>query len=407
MPAGVAAVCAVAYSNPYTASESYEDMFLADFLDDLLPKLASRRLSGNAAKDAVVHEFGLMLPLMQKWCQRILLKNLRCGVQGTTVNKVWPDTIKEFTVALAKTLETSHDRVTGIKIVDTVNYPVRVEPKLDGLRCIALKQNGIVTMFTRNGTELDTLPRIKATLEKAEYDNIVLDGEAMGEDWNESAAVLMSKKSKKDDSNIVYNVFDAVPLETWVSQTPDVNDPYSDRLKRVEDVVRVAGTPNIVRQVVGYTVNTEAELLEIYQRCINEAFEGVMLKNIEAPYIFKRSDAILKMKPVATYEGVVVGWYKGKLGTKREDVFGGFNMLLSNGVVTNVGGGFNDKLKAEIQLVGPDSYVGKVIEVEGQPDPTPGGLTKDGKIRFPTFCRFRDDSDVDPLILLAYENYKR
>jgi ATP-dependent DNA ligase len=261
-------------------------------------------------------------------------------------------------------------------------------------------------MFTRNGTELDTLPTIKAVLEAAtHYDNVVLDGEAMGADWNESASVVMSRKFAKDDSNIVYHVFDAVPLSDWTGQRVNLNLPYSNRLKLVEGVMAAVGV-GPVQQVQGVTVNSDEELLTYYGFTTQKGYEGIMLKDLSAAYAYKRSDAVQKLKPVTTFEGVIVGWYEGQRGSKREGMFGGFNVVLPNGVITRVGGGFTDALRAEVQLLGPDTFCGRIIEVEGQPDPlTKNGLTVDGKIRFPVFSRYRDPSDVDPRVIDAGRQY--
>ena len=100
-----------------------------------------------------------------------------------------------------------------------------------------------------------------------------------------------------------------------------------------------------------------------------------------------------------TFEGVVVGHYEGNRGTKREGLWGGFEVKLPNNIVTRVGGGFTDKLKSEINL-DPNAWIGRVVEVEGQPDPLTGdGLTKDGRVRFPVFIRERDIRDVDQNLL--------
>ena len=132
-----------------------------------------------------------------------------------------------------------------------------------------------------------------------------------------------------------------------------------------------------------------------------------MLKKLNSPYVFKRSDAVLKLKPVTTYEGVIVGHYEGGRGTKREGMWGGFEVLMPNEVITRVGGGFTDRLKAEIGI-DPELWIGRIIEVEGQPDPlTTDGLTRDGKIRFPVFIRERDSSDVDSKVTEAYDVYKK
>jgi NUMOD3 motif len=108
-----------------------------------------------------------------------------------------------------------------------------------------------------------------------------------------------------------------------------------------------------------------------------------------------------------TYEGVIVGHYEGNRGTKREGMWGGFQVLMPNGVVTKCGGGFNDKQRAEIGI-DPDSWIGRIVELEGQPDPlTPDGLTADGRIRFPVFIRERDPRDVDQKVLEAYMTWKK
>jgi DNA ligase 1 len=391
-----------------------DDEVILDFLDGLLPLLAARKITGNDAKSCVTDAFERMSDLQQKWCQRIILKNLRVGLQESSVNKVWPGTLNSFAVALAKTLKSDFVLDVGIKLLEPVKYPVRVEPKLDGLRCIAVKKDGVVTFYTRNGTVLESMPKIKAALEAAKYDNIVLDGEGMAADWNESASVMMSgrgsnKDHKKDDSNLYYNVFDAMPLSDWVSQVSTMQ--YAARCKLVTEVVlkcvtfdMQAGEPARVRQVPHIMAKDEEQLKTFFAKCLDDGFEGVMLKTLDTPYVWDRSKNIMKLKPVITYEGVIVGNYEGRRGTKREGQFGGFYVMLPNHIITRVGGGFNDALRATIKLEDPDSWNGKIVECEAQPDPlTKDGLTEDGKMRFPVYCRNRDKSDVDPSVPATYK----
>lgn len=375
-----------------------DDACVGTFIDTITDRLATREVTGNEAKDLVVRLFAAMDERQQKWCMRILLHNLRCGIQVSTVDKVWPGLIKPFTVALAGTLKSQFTRGKGIELLEPVSYPVRVEPKLDGFRCVAVKQAGVVTFFTRNGTVMETLPRTKAALEAAPYDDVVLDGEAMGSDWNESASVLMSKKTKKDDANITYNVFDAIPLADWQAQETAL--AYADRCVLAADIVgqvdRLFGHASPVRLVDHITAKDEQELTRYFARCMDAGFEGVMLKRTDTPYEWDRGRNILKLKPCVTYEGPIVGWYEGRRGTKREGQFGGFYVLLPNRIITRVGGGFSDKLRAEIQLEGADSWRGDIAECEAQPDPfTPDGLSADGKMRFPVYVRKRNVVDVD------------
>jgi len=379
-----------------------DDEVVEDFLTFVTTSLATRSVTGNAAKDAVVSFFTRLSLVQQKWCLRILLKNLRCGVQATTVNKVWPGSIIGFSVQLAESLKTRHESGKGIIIEDFVSYPVRVEPKLDGLRCVAVKVDGDVTMFTRSGNVLETLPRIKKILEDSPWDNFVLDAEIMGADWNESASIVMSHKKGKDDSSMVLHVFDAMPFIDWKDQAGSME--LFERVELVEELVSQVNNSSVV-QVEGIVAKNEKELIEYYSKCTDGGYEGIMLKSLNANYVFKRSESVKKMKPTSTYEGVVVDNYLGNRGSKREGMWGGFEVVLPNGIVTRVGGGFTDKLKAEIG-VDPDVWIGRVIEMEGQPDPLTGdGLTKDGKVRFPVFVRERDRSDVDQKVISAGEKY--
>lgn len=377
------------------SNSSYDEQ-LRNFLVFIATKLATRELTGNAAKQAVSDMISNMSPKCSKWAQRILLRNLRCGVQDSSVNKVWPKLVVKFSCALAQTIDATVTE-NDFDLRQQLVFPVRVEPKLDGLRCIVIKRAGTVTAYTRNGTVLDTIPKILSAIENASIDNVVLDGECMGEDWNESASVLMSSKNKKDDSNIGYYVFDAMSIEEWLASKSKL--PLSKRVELVDDLVKKINNEK-VSQVSGITVKSVDELREVYEACLDEGYEGVMIKDLSVEYLFKRSDALLKLKPVATYEGVIVSSFNGRDNTRLANKFCGFNILLQNGVVSEVGGGFSDVLRAEIALNGVDSYIGKIVEAEGQPP-----LTKDGKIRFPVFLRFREESDVDPAVIEAFNAF--
>ena len=375
----------------FFGSHGHEDAMLDAFMD-LLDLLNDRKMTGSKARGAVEGSISVFDDLGKKWAERLLWRNLRCGVSATTINKIWPGSVVPFAVALAETLTTAG--VNGdFTITDPIKYPVRVEAKLDGLRCIAVKHNGEVSMFTRSGTLLETLPRIKAAIESLPLDNFVLDGEAMAASWEDSASVMMSSKTKKDDSDMCYHAFDLVWFTDWQAQSTKL--AYAQRLALLEPVIFSSGESSPFRLVKSKTCANETELREFYSECLDEGYEGVMLKDTAAPYRWKRSDAILKLKPVCTVDLVIIGHYDGNIGSKHEGHWGGFKAMAVNGVVTNVGGGFNDKVRAEIKATGPAAFIGRIIECEYQPDPlTSDGFTSDGKLRFPVFSRFRDIDDV-------------
>lgn len=203
---------------------------------------------------------------------------------------------------------------------------------------------------------------------------------------------------------IKFHVFDAMHFDDW--RTQDNSTELMDRVDLVTDLVTQVAHTNVVA-VSGRTVRKESELMKFYSGVMSKGYEGIMLKDLHAPYRFKRSGAVLKLKPCVTYEGVVVGHYEGNRGSKREGMWGGFQVMMPNGVVTKVGGGFTDKLKSEINL-DPDAWIGRIVELEGQPDPlTTDGLTSDGRIRFPVYVRERDLRDVSPDLAKLAKTYRK
>lgn len=365
----------------------------------LLLSLSRREITGNAARLAVEGFLAHSTAQEQKWMERILLKNLRCGVQDSTVGKTWPDLLPSFSVQLAHVLQMTLDKENKhVTSVDTpLTYPICFEPKLDGFRLVAMKLGGVVKLFTRNGNELDTLPELAKILEAAVYDDFVLDGEIFGTDWSVSASVVLSEKNLKDETLLNYYVFDAVPSMDWTKQECSI--PYEERRKKLSEILTAIRNPRI-QPVLGKDVESEAEMIELYEHFLAEGWEGGMVKELTGTYDFKRSSSILKMKPISTHEGVVTGWYEGKSNSKFEGLFGGFNVLLPNGVTTRVGGGFKEVQRQEFFDNGPNSYKGRIVEVAGQL------LTDDGKIRFPRFKRFRDVRDVDPAVQALVEQVK-
>ena len=382
-----------------------DDTALTKFIA-LLEQLNDRVYTGNAAKKELDGVFYWMTARQQKWCERIIRRNLRVGVQGSTTEKVWPELVRKFNVALAGKLQVKFDKERGLQITSKLNYPVIVDTKLDGLRCIAVKHEGKVTLYTRNGKEIVTCQRVREAIEKAPIDNAVLDGEMLGSaegDWNAANSVVMSSKNVKDDSETTYNVFDCMGFQDWTAQKNEM--PYADRLSHLELVVGYINSKH-VKQVEPHYVNSDEKLLELYSYFLSKGHEGLMVKDPTSPYVFDRSDAVMKLKPSMTWEGVIVGWYNGRKGTSREAGLGGFEVVFESGVVTRIGSG---SMKADFQsevMLDPESFIGKIVEVEGQPDiATKTGFTVDGRIRFPRLKRMRDKADVDPRILEVGRKY--
>ncbi len=103
--------------------------------------------------------------------------------------------------------------------------------------------------------------------------------------------------------------------------------------------------------------------------------EGLMLRRAESRHRGGRSDDLLKYKPVADADAVVVGHNPGK--GKYAGLIGSLRVRAEDGTVFAVGSGLSDALRRN------PPPVGTTITYKYQ------GLTKNGIPRFPVFLRLR------------------
>ena len=92
-----------------------------------------------------------------------------------------------------------------------IKFPCFVQPKLDGVRCVAVKGE----LFSRYGNVFPTLSHIKKDLLK-NTDNLLLDGELFTDDiYFEKIVGFVKKKNKTPEEEerslrIYLNVFDYI-----------------------------------------------------------------------------------------------------------------------------------------------------------------------------------------------------
>jgi ATP-dependent DNA ligase len=142
---------------------------------------------------------------------------------------------------------------------------------------------------------------------------------------------------------------------------------------------------------------------EYYYRILSNGGEGVVLKNLDSPYLQgeRKKDIWLKMKKSRTYDVVITGFSQPE--QYSEDVSGKqiINKYYAKkwigaiefgvykyGKLEFLGktSGMDESLREKMSLR-PNDYTLRVIEIEGQE------LTADGKIRHPRFLRLRDDKN--------------
>lgn len=371
-----------------------------DEFAELIDDLGERRITGNAARDAIndisyrfdSEEWNLFLA-------PILRRDMRCGVSTTTINKIVKKTEYEIPVFSCQLATNSEGRpeMKGVK---------RLEPKLDGVRVLMVvgfpDYGGInIVCYSRNGKIFENFRHIEEQIEdyalklleaaKVPTDGFVLDGEVVGNSFQELMRQARRKEDVQNDDS-VFHVFDVIPVQDflrgyWNSQLSkrlailEKMKPYIDQMANVELL------PHI--QVDLDTEEGQQALHKYAQDMVAAGYEGIMIKDLDAPYECSRSKFWLKWKPTITVDLQVIGVEEGTGRNK-----GRLGALVCAGndhgkdIVVNAGSGFSDGDR--MKLWEDRNFVfGRTVEIMAD------AITQnqDGtySLRFPRFVRFRDD----------------
>lgn len=362
-------------------------------------RLSNRELTGNTARSAVDAMMNTATRSQWNgWYRRILIKDLRCGVSEKTINKVVGKKNKKYSVPVFE-CQLAHDsanhenKVTGKKLI---------EVKLDGVRVITIAYpDGRVDQFSRNGKELVNFPHIAAQLSEVAkgFDMpYVLDGEVMSSSFQDLMKQVHRKSDVQSQDAILY-LFDIMPLVDFQKGFSNLLQTERSGLLQSWYELEEENLPN-VRVLENELVDLDtdagkARFSEINRDAIDNGYEGIMIKDIDAPYECKRSTAWLKLKPfievsltvAAVEEGT--GRNVGKLGALvcegKDD-----GKLIS----VNVGSGFSDSNRDDY-WTSREEVVGKVVEVRA--DAITQNQDGSYSLRFPRFIRFRGFKDGEKI----------
>ncbi len=367
----------------------------------VVQRLANRELTGNVARSAVEALMNTATKSQWNgWYRRILIKDLRCGVSEKTINKVVEKKSPNYAVPIFS-CQLAHDsanhegKVSGKKLI---------EVKLDGVRVITIvRTDGRVDQFSRNGKELVNFEHITKQIsdvvkkDPPKYD-LVLDGEIMSSSFQD----LMKQVHRKSDvaaNDAVLHLFDLCPFDKFQEGRWDKDQSTRSAYVKAWVEKHQADLPNVTcleHEAVDLDTDTgKLRYIEINRQAIAGGYEGIMIKDPNAPYECKRSVAWLKLKPfievslnvVAVEEGT--GRNVGKLGAlvcEGEDD--------GKSIRVNVGSGFSDNNRDDFWSARQE-VVGKVVEVRA--DAITQNQDGSYSLRFPRFIRFRGFKDGEKI----------
>ena len=340
------------------------------------------------------------LILIQMFCRKF-----KMGITEKTLEKVFPDDFKKFEVMKG---EPYWDRID--KIVEE-KPQIILSQKLDGIRCIARVEDGKVKLFARSGKLITGLKDLEKEL--SNFPNGAYDGELLKlingyiidkskfpekalchkiycpknaeELYSDTVSIVNSKDEDKKDIGLF--LFDMTSLDNFDKKLQD-NTTTTVRKQKLEVAVNcfakefVKFVPNLYEGVFD-----EVLIKKMLDEIVVLEQEGLMLNYASAPYVFKRTNYLVKVKQVYTADVKVIGFEEGT--GKNKNKLGAFLIKTPQGVTVKVGSGLTDKDREDVWQK-QAGYIGCVAEIAF----TTPSTNKDSdlyNLRFPRFVRWRED----------------
>lgn len=391
----------------------------------LLDDLASRDLTGNAARGSVTTALSNFTEESAKYLARVIDKDPKGGFSADTFNYVHLAKSTGSTVdAVKKLIEKNgigpfRELPCYAELIPTwdqqlaekceneeefetyVTFPCQADIKYDGNRQFAFVREGQPVDYRARGGKvsehLNGVFDAELLKMRAEFgQDFVLDGETMAATFTETQN---AKKSGADTSGLIFRAFFIMPLTDWVAQKTTITNRTSRNLlsNLLKDTKRILLTE-------GKIVNSYHEMTEYCNKVIDDTTkkkserEGLILKDLEAVYEWGRSYAWVKVKRFYDVDARFISFYAGRKGSRLEDTVGGANCVafLESGerVEFNVGSGFSDEQRADAKA-NPAKWLAATHVVRYQEI----SKAKGKEFRSLRFCTleqaFRDDKHVE------------
>jgi len=261
-----------------------------------------------------------------------------------------------------------------------VPLPCFVQPKLDGVRCLA----GEHEVYTRN--QKPHKEHIQRTFDIATDgdEDFTFDGELMLPGASFQQTVSAVKKESERSKELVYNIYDFC----W-HRYPGLD--FTQRTARLEEIVEdILEQVDINLQFV-FTkwVETQEELDETHALFLSQGYEGTIIRDPFAAYAPGSRRYMWKRKDFVDAEYEIIDVWEGKDAFKGMAVFRcprpnykvGDEVTKDNSFGATAPGTLEEKRGA---WLGRGSYIGKCLTVKFF------DFTDDGVPRFPVSLSVRD-----------------
>lgn len=257
------------------------------------------------------------------------------------------------------------------KRAKSLKFPVMIQAKYDGVRCMAHFRDGEVVLQSR-GNKTYSMPHITHALKEQVFSNnpsIILDGELFNPSLDLQTINSLVRRPREESVAIQYWVYDVM------------NDkPFSGRFM---DVCSLRLRNPLVQVPTGECDSPE-EVERSHAVFVAEGFEGAIVRSLDGKYrAGYRSPDLLKVKAWLDSEFRIIGWTTGKGKFSAVPIF---RCVTDEGQEFDVSPTGTQEQRAEM-LANADSIVGKMMTVKYFQ------MSPDGKPLYPVGLNVREEHE--------------
>ncbi len=340
-----------------------------------------------------------------------------------------PKNIEKFKVTPFKPLMPAlAERLSSPEAIIEKLGKCAVEMKYDGFRLQVHKSGDSVEIYSRKLEKMTHMfPDVIEEIKKLKQEELIFEGEALAYNEKKGRFFSFQQTMHRRRKHGIDKASKDFPLQLFVFDIMYdgrdlTNEKYSARRRKVK---KFKG--RIIRAAESKIISSSKKLEEMFQRSISSGLEGIMAKDLDAPYTAgKRKFAWIKLKKsygqsVDTVDAVIVGYYLGQ-GHRAEFEFGGVLVAVNDPdtgrlkTVAKVASGFTEEEMVNVREMLEEIKTKKapanlectldvdywvepkyVIEVAFDEISVSTIHTAGYALRFPRFVKMRDDKSVNEI----------
>lgn len=324
---------------------------------NILADLADRRLTGNAAQEAIAVHLGELTLESRGLFIAILQQNLRAGFSADVVNEIWGPVLKVVKIQLANNyfMKLKAGESGPRKVNPKARFPAWHDIKYDGVRGFRLSDEDF-GFFSRKGLHLEVPPSLHTLIgefledAKAFYDcdggeELLLDCEIvpLSGGFKDVMSQVRASKRGAEEGTTGIRIIDIITKAEYEAGKSNLDQRA--RRNDLELMIKYSWFEKysgFIKLTEGREIHDEQGAAEFYAEVLLNGGEGTMHKHWEDYWEAKRSDSWLKLKPAEEIEGEIVGYKEGAKHSKWEGFLGAVLVKIPGDVVVSVDGMTDD-----------------------------------------------------------------